>query len=407
MNRANQEKLAHDVNMTLIQIRAAEVSYFNDFFGNFGIQAGILISLVLANVAGIAGSNVSGMEDGMSGMDLRAGGIGSPVFAYLFFYGSVVSFVLGTHILICTLLCSVFGQGLALRGPLGSMVSAVEGMVEEQRSIVNFFGIMMLSFAISIVGMFGCLLDQTNAIMIGIILVVGMYFWYSYALRIYNRFYYPGFYEINYDTNRESDLNESSKLESNGDSFNVGSKLPIIRPKRGSTWKMIKNPFFRNKSKKKQDHMDGDSGSEVSDAEDSIVMSKMHHDGSLSSMTDYHDPTIPVTKEGHLTVLLTRRFGDEWKRRYFVFKGTALFYYKSKFAYSTDPRRPRNNRPIKLGDYELHSDVDNGNYLIELRPISADDNRKSWKFKCDTSNEHKRWLDSFKEVFQLVGQSEK
>jgi len=40
MNRANQQALSQSTNMILVNIRNAEINYFNSFFTNFGIQAG-------------------------------------------------------------------------------------------------------------------------------------------------------------------------------------------------------------------------------------------------------------------------------------------------------------------------------------------------------------------------------
>ena len=233
--------------MTLINIRAAEVNYFNDFFGNFGIQAGVLVAIILANVGGLAGSNVSGAEEDSAGMDLRAGGIGSPAFAYIFFYSSAISIVVGMHLLICTILCSVFGQGLALRGPIGSMVNAITGMVEEQRSIVNFFGLLCVTFNLSLIGLFGMLLDQNNAICMSIIFSLGLYMWYHYSLRIYNRFYYNGFYHIDYE--KENIADNLEVLSERIRSFSKDSdrdKMKGGKPK-VNRFKLFRNPLKPSK----------------------------------------------------------------------------------------------------------------------------------------------------------------
>ena len=251
MNKAHQEKLAHEVNMTLIQIRQIEVNYFNDFFGNFGIQSGVLLAVLLANVGGLVGSNVSGAQDDSTGMDLVAGGIGSKVYPYLFFYGTSVSVVVGMHIMICCILCSVFGQGLALRGPIGSMVTAVSGMVEEQRSIINFFGILCISFTVSTIGMFGCVLDETNAACCATIMTLGMYMWYHYALRIYNRFYYNGFYHVDYDKENKNDgLEELSGL----------GGLDLLAKEMDKTTTKGSKKFTKNPLTNKEDFSDFDEG---------------------------------------------------------------------------------------------------------------------------------------------------
>ena len=42
MNRANQQALSQTTNMILVNIRNAEISYFNNFFSSFGVIAGLL-----------------------------------------------------------------------------------------------------------------------------------------------------------------------------------------------------------------------------------------------------------------------------------------------------------------------------------------------------------------------------
>lgn len=48
------------------------------------------------------------------------------------------------HVLICTVFISVYGQGFALRGPLGSMAKAVDGMVSLDMPVYLSLSIAML-----------------------------------------------------------------------------------------------------------------------------------------------------------------------------------------------------------------------------------------------------------------------
>jgi hypothetical protein len=98
---------------------------------------------------------------------------------------------------------------MALRGPLGSMARAVEGVIEEQVVIIRkrSFLIILLnmfysvnfndlgSFLISILGFAVVLMSYTYMTMqpsaataSSIVIVIGSYFWYSYCVRIYNNF---------------------------------------------------------------------------------------------------------------------------------------------------------------------------------------------------------------------------
>lgn len=70
------------------------------------------------------------------------------------------------------------------------MIQAVNGMVIEQKQVVNAFVMMMVMFAFQMVGLYWIMMDSTSAIINTIITLLGMYVWYSYCLRIYNRFYW-------------------------------------------------------------------------------------------------------------------------------------------------------------------------------------------------------------------------
>jgi hypothetical protein len=70
------------------------------------------------------------------------------------------------------------------------MIQAVNGMVIEQKQVVNGFIMMMIMFALQMIGLYWIMMDSISAIINTIITLMGMYVWYSYCLRIYNRFYW-------------------------------------------------------------------------------------------------------------------------------------------------------------------------------------------------------------------------
>lgn len=70
------------------------------------------------------------------------------------------------------------------------MVQAINGMVHEQKQVLFSFILMMFVFALQLIGMYWIMMDQISAIVSSLITVGGMYIWYHYCLRIYNRFYW-------------------------------------------------------------------------------------------------------------------------------------------------------------------------------------------------------------------------
>jgi hypothetical protein len=92
---------------------------------------------------------------------------------------------------------------------------------------------------------------------------------------------------------------------------------------------------------------------------------------------------------------------NQWERRYFLLRGSHIFYYKDKRAYELDPSKPMNSRPIELEGYSLVAGaVKEPPYLITLIPTDAEDIRKSWKFRCDTLHEFNEWIEKFSHALQ-------
>ena len=83
---------------------------------------------------------------------------------------------------------TVYGPGLALRGPLGSMSRAVDGMKIEQSSMLNSYVWLIITFALSILASFWLVMKLEAAIVSSILFCIQAGGWYHYTLRIYNRF---------------------------------------------------------------------------------------------------------------------------------------------------------------------------------------------------------------------------
>ncbi len=66
----------------------------------------------------------------------------SPFWTYLYWITTALTLSSSMHVLICSVYISVYGQGLALRGPLGSMVSS-------SALVVTKFGIYCYPFSIA------------------------------------------------------------------------------------------------------------------------------------------------------------------------------------------------------------------------------------------------------------------
>lgn len=68
------------------------------------------------------------------------------------------------------------------------MARAVEGMVVEQKQVVVAFCVTVLFITFNMIGVFFIMMTTEGAATCTVILLVSMGIWYSYSLRIYNRF---------------------------------------------------------------------------------------------------------------------------------------------------------------------------------------------------------------------------
>ena len=110
------------------------------------------------------------------------------VFSAIYWLIASVAISSSLHCVLTSMLCNVYAPGLALRGPTGSMVRAVEGMIEEQTVVLRSFVLTMLSFALLLVSYSWMTMTIDAAATSSTIIIIGSYFWYSYCVRIYNKF---------------------------------------------------------------------------------------------------------------------------------------------------------------------------------------------------------------------------
>ena len=100
-----------------------------------------------------------------------------------------------------------------------------------------------------------------------------------------------------------------------------------------------------------------------------------------------------LTKKGNPKNPLNK---DPWARRYFVLKGSNLFYYISREIFENDPSKTVKNRPVELLGYSVAAhNTDKPPYLLELLPDDESDGKRSWIFRCDTISELEEWIEAF------------
>jgi hypothetical protein len=229
------------------------------------------------------------------------------------------------------------------------MILAVNGMVIEQHQVLFAFVSMIFLFALQCIGMYWIMMDEISAIAATIITFGGMYIWYHYCLRIYNRFYWDqshgeywkGFYE---DGGHE-DLDELSSNGQDDPAAAIAKQLAEHNAKKADASPLLTTLLTPDDDASKAERqVKKGSFSTVSTLSASAPSSTEPPSGRKEDVT------------GYLSLKVKKRFpvnGNQWQRRYFLLRGRLLFHYTDRQAFTQAPGRPINLRPVDLRDYEV------------------------------------------------------
>ena len=131
---ADKRALETNLKLSLLQIRERELNFYTNNCLAISTQSALL-----------AGFAYAALMPGISLGD--AGGVAANVYAVKLMYLTCAVSALGLQLItvVSTTLLSMLGPGLALRGPDGSMHTAVDGMVDEYRNAFYTFLFGMLA----------------------------------------------------------------------------------------------------------------------------------------------------------------------------------------------------------------------------------------------------------------------
>lgn len=282
------------------------------------------------------------------------------------------------HVVLTTTFINIFGPGLALRGPAGSMVRAVEGMVKEKDSIFLAFFLSVVLFQLASLACCFVVMSHNAAWTAMVIFIVGLWYWYKYCLRIYNRFKLE---DIGFAWNDENQGNKSrisrlfstdstwsERVESTGNSA-LGKNQ--FAPKRRT---FVQKLLGTNRPNGPQKDLT------------TPLVPAIDEKSGINYMEGY------LTMKGESTGVLVA----SWTRRYFVLQDSDLYYYRTREDFQFDPKKPIKNRPISLDVYRLVTAVGNqGELRLNLMPVDETDDRRVWEFRVDTQSELEVWSSAF------------
>lgn len=197
MNKANQNQVVQTANVNLVAIRSSEINYFNIFFGNFATQAALLVTCIIQSVSQLPGmSNLYNDDDYyvyysadgarvtnitlairnetgtltcnvnnfipfkstiiiflMLVTSYRLTSERNNIIFSLYWVSAAITFVASMFILLNAIYISIFGEGMAIRGPIGSMVKAINGMAHAQDTTLSVFVFTAFIFGLNVAGM--------------------------------------------------------------------------------------------------------------------------------------------------------------------------------------------------------------------------------------------------------------
>lgn len=178
MIRASQKALIQRTNLGLLDIRQMEINYYLSLNLAFGTQAALIGGFTY---------NVFTQQPFNEDVTYITAQKYVNDFCWL---SSGVCIAFSIHVIIVTVLLQALGPGLALHGPVGSIVRATEGMRVEQKQIYTSFNYMIVFFAISSILSFWVVMSFIAATASTVCFVIAARFWWFHTERMLLRFHW-------------------------------------------------------------------------------------------------------------------------------------------------------------------------------------------------------------------------
>lgn len=365
MLKAGQQQLYQETNVRLVELRHLEIDYY------FTVNSAICTQSVL----------IGGFAYGLFTKNVPSGHDYAKTCLSAFYICSALTIFASIHVIIITMLLQVYGPGLALHGPAGSMARAAEVMLDEQQQVMIGFMAMMFFFAISTVLCFWVAMDLYSAIICTAAFLVAVRQWLFYWRRVY--------FKLHWDKSRAKRMFQDVQQQN--------SDEPTVRPdfqqRSNRNADIVNSTSNANSGGNKNGYQDDDStvGGErqsiMSTTRQSIVNmfvrpSLMGKNASAAQQPNLSEISSPmqqqlqqqpydskeVRMEGYLTkkTYASRRSiiagssmqWSQWERRYYTLtaKGT-LTAFKSRQEFRSGDGSSLRERPLDLEDYWIYFDA--------------------------------------------------
>lgn len=399
MQKASYEAFIENQNVNLAGIRAAEINYFSTFFGNFAAQSVLMASVAMGCLNNIPAKN-----------SFTTSYAGASV---LYWLTMLVAFSGSMHILLNAVFLSVFGQGLALRGPLGSMKQAVEGMASGQSAILITFVVASIFFGFNVTFMYWHIMEYPAAVLCNLIVFAGMAICYRSILRIYNKFKVPeGSDNMTWD---EDAMTDNKTRRSSGISRRSYTNVNPMKTVRNSDFFIVKESLVdKHNEERLSQRKERNSWKKRTFAERWALSRHMKDPNDLENATAIHkvaNKSVDIPSLSH-SGLITMNVNEIWKKVFVVIKDSNVSFYNDKISHDKYPSKMiRGGKAVDLEDYivRVNSEeppyyfvVSSNNDSSSASAPSKGATNKSLEFLCDSLKEAKIWIGSFKKAINIA-----
>ena len=131
MYQAQTQLLYQSTNDMLTQIRQSEIGYYQNFLSVFSLLSSLCASLMINTITQIQAYSYTGLAPGLKTW---------------FWMSCVITICVGVHCTVVSSITLVYGIGLALKGPLGSMIRAVKGMDKASKTVLTTYLLTMFMY---------------------------------------------------------------------------------------------------------------------------------------------------------------------------------------------------------------------------------------------------------------------
>ena len=131
MYKAQTQLLYQNSNDMLTQIRQSEIGYYTNYFSVFSTISALCASLMINTATQVQAYSYTGL---------------APELKTWFWMSCVITICVGVHCTVVSSITLVYGIGLALKGPLGSMIRAVKGMDKASKTVLTTYLLTMFMY---------------------------------------------------------------------------------------------------------------------------------------------------------------------------------------------------------------------------------------------------------------------